>query len=283
VIVLWVPSSTTPETTVTVSDQAAPRLEGFPPIGIDAVAGAGVADRRRPGPPDANDARPADGTAWLTPAVYSVVIIDDQPIARAGMERLIGDHPQLDVVASVSSVAEFDTATRGRGCDVVVVAVPGHGENAEAETVARLAKAAHPVVASTWDRPMALAQAFRAGARGCVTRHSSHQEMLTALRVVATGGLYVCAALVERLRAEVGRTPQQETVRLAPREIETVRWIALGFTQAQIATRMGLSLTTVNTYAKRVRSKLRVTNKADLTRMAIRLGYLKEERTELDR
>jgi FixJ family two-component response regulator len=43
---------------------------------------------------------------------------------------------------------------------------------------------------------------------------------------------------------------------LAPREIETVRWIAMGYTQAQIATRMGLSLATVNTYATRIRSKL---------------------------
>lgn len=251
---------------MTVSDQAAPRLDGFAPIGSGAVPGAGAAgaDRRRPDPPDADHARPADGMAWVNPAVYSVVIIDDQPIARAGMERLIGDHPQLDVVASVSSAAEFDAATQGRGCDVVVLAVPARGDRAEAETVAHLAKVTYPVVASTWDRPMALARAFRAGARGCVTRHSGHQEMLTALHVVATGGLYVCAALVERLQAEVGRTPRHETVGLAPREIETVRWIALGFTQAQIATRMGLSQATVNTYAKRIRSKLRVTNKAEL-------------------
>jgi DNA-binding NarL/FixJ family response regulator len=215
--------------------------------------------------------------------VYSVAIIDDQPIARAGMERLIGDHPQLDVIASVSSVAEFDTATQGRTCHLVVLAVPSRNDHTDAETVAHLAKVAHPVVASTWDRPMALAQAFRAGARGCVTRHSGQQEMLTALRVVATGGLYVCATLVEQLRSEISHGPRPQAATLAPREIETVRWIALGFTQAQIATRMGLSQATVNTYAKRIRSKLRVTNKAELTRMAIRLGYLTEERAETNK
>jgi DNA-binding NarL/FixJ family response regulator len=50
------------------------------------------------------------------------------------------------------------------------------------------------------------------------------------------------------------------------------------FTQSQIATRMGLSQATVNTYAKRIRSELQVNNKAELTRKAIRLGYLDDHR-----
>jgi DNA-binding NarL/FixJ family response regulator len=251
---------------VKVSDQLPPRLNKLPAIGGTSGAVRATADRR-----------------GNCPTVYSVGIIDDQPIARAGMERLIDDHPQFDLVASVSSPAEFDAATEGRACDVVILAVPWRNDRAEAESVARLSKITNPLVTSTWDRPMALAQAFRAGARGCVTRHSGHQEMLTALRVVATGGLYVCAALVGQFQSEIGRGPRQDTVGLAPREIETIRWIALGFTQAQIATRMGLSQATVNTYAKRIRSKLRVTNKAELTRMAIRLGYLSEEQSGLDK
>jgi DNA-binding NarL/FixJ family response regulator len=272
---------------VNVSDHTPARLSGFPAIDSGAMSGAArtapdhrLADLPEPTHPDR--ARPVNGVARLSPTVYSVVIIDDQPIARAGMERLIGDHPQFDVIASVSSAAEFDAASQGRGCDVAVLAVPSRSDHREAETVARLAKVTHPVIASTWERPMALAQAFRAGARGCVTRHSGHQEMLTALRVVAAGGLFVCAALVEQLQSEMGRSTRNDMVGLAPREIETVRWIALGFTQSQIATRMGLSQATVNTYAKRIRSKLRVTNKAELTRMAIRLGYLTEQRASAD-
>jgi DNA-binding CsgD family transcriptional regulator len=84
----------------------------------------------------------------------------------------------------------------------------------------------------------------------------------------------MCPQLVAQLHAELLRSAQEESSGLAPREIETLRWIALGFTESQIATRMGLSQTTVNTYAKRIRGKLNVSNKADLTRMAIELGYL---------
>jgi len=65
---------------------------------------------------------------------------------------------------------------------------------------------------------------------------------------------------------------------LAPREIETLQLIAQGFTYAQIATMMGLSQATVDTYAKRIRNKLNVTDKAEITRIAVELGHLVEER-----
>ncbi|WP_432827582.1 LuxR C-terminal-related transcriptional regulator [Dactylosporangium sp. CA-092794] len=211
------------------------------------------------------------------PVVYSVAIVDDQPISRAGTERLVGEQPHFDVVASVAGAAEFDAACPPGGCDVVILALPSPGGPAYGPVVAGFAKLARTVVASTWDRPMALAETFRAGARGCLTRQCEQQELLTALRIAATGGLYVCAPLVDQLHAELGRIPRDEAIGLAPREIETIRWIALGFTQAQIATRMGLSQATVNTYAKRIRSKLQVSSKAELTRIAMRLGYLTDE------
>lgn len=204
-----------------------------------------------------------------------VAIIDDQPITRAGMERIVADLPTFTVGASVASVEEID-ALEGP-YDLAVIAVASRGARSSADaiaSIASIAKVAYPVVTSTWDSQNMLSDAVQAGARGCVTRHCEREEMLTALRVVAAGGLYVCAGLVEQLHRELGRSRREESAGLAPREIETARWIAMGLTQSQIATRMGLSQATVNTYAKRIRSKLRVNNKAELTRKAISLGYL---------
>ena len=84
--------------------------------------------------------------------------------------------------------------------------------------------------------------------------------------------------LLDAFQAELDAVPLETPSGLAPREIETLQWIALGYTQSQIATRMGLSQATINTYAKRIRGKLNVGNKAELTRMAIELGYLSDER-----
>lgn len=206
-----------------------------------------------------------------------VAIIDDQPISRAGMECIVGDDPEFIVAASVSSVEEIDALDGPGGYDAAIVALTPRDARSPADTISIIAKVAYPVITSTWDGQNMLSDVIRAGARGCLTRHCEQHEMLTALRVVAGGGLYVCADLVERLHREMTRPGWGESASLAPREIETVRWIAKGFTQAQIATRMGLSQTTVNTYAKRIRSKLQVNNKAELTRAAIRLGYLDDD------
>jgi DNA-binding NarL/FixJ family response regulator len=210
-----------------------------------------------------------------------VAIIDDQPITRAGMERIVADEPRFTVSASVSSVDEIDALEGPNGYDVAIIAVTPRGTRSSTDMITSVAKVAHPVVTSTWDSQNTLSDAIRAGAHGCVTRHSEQDEMLTALRIAAAGGLYICADLVDQLRREMGRPGRDESACLAPREIETVRWIAMGFTQSQIATRMGLSQATVNTYAKRIRSKLQVNNKAELTRKAITLGYLDDDHRDV--
>jgi DNA-binding NarL/FixJ family response regulator len=207
-----------------------------------------------------------------------VAVIDDQPITRSGLERLVAEQPRFTVAASVPAVDQLDAAGPPGGYDVAILALPPRARGVATDTIVSVAKIAHPMVVSTWDTPGALSNAVRAGARGCVTRHSDQDEILTALATVAAGGFYLSAALVDQFQAELGRAPREAAVGLAPREIETVRWIALGFTQSQIATRMGLSQATVNTYAKRIRSKLHVTNKAELTRIAIQLGYLADDR-----
>ncbi|WP_345634366.1 response regulator transcription factor [Rugosimonospora acidiphila] len=207
--------------------------------------------------------------------VFTVAIVDNQPVRRGGMERLINDEAELEVVASVSGVAELDTvATK---YDMVVLDLPLDSDGAAVVTISRLADVSRPLVVAAWDRPPTLLAAIRAGAYACVSRHSDPQAVSAALRVVAHGGFYVCDRMYPQLQAELNRPAREDPNGLAPREVETLRWIARGFTQAQIASRMGLSPATVNTYAKRIRAKLKATNKAELTRVAIELGHLNDD------
>ena len=208
--------------------------------------------------------------------VFTVSIVDDQPVTRTGMERVVSLNPELTVVASVPHVDDLEACTAT--CDVAVLALPMQDVGSSVEVIARVAAIGRPVITATWDHPPTLMGAMRAGARGCLTRYSPQSTVADALHVVAQGGLYLCAQLVDRFHAELRRPRQEGATGLAPREIETLRWIALGFTQAQIANRMGLSQATVNTYAKRIRGKLNVGNKAELTRVAIALGYLSDDR-----
>jgi len=211
---------------------------------------------------------------WSPGPSGSVAIVNDQPIARGGLEQLAAGIPGLAVAASVASVADLDGLSAV--FDVVVLDVPTAEDGLSLKAITRLAESSRVLVVSGWDRPPGLLAVLRAGACGCVTRQSSHRTVACALSVVAAGGFYMCAQLADRFHAELSRPPQADPHGLAPREVETLQWIARGLTHGQIATRMGLSPATVNTYAKRIRGKLKVNNKAELTRIAIDLGHLGE-------
>jgi DNA-binding NarL/FixJ family response regulator len=133
------------------------------------------------------------------------------------------------------------------------------------------------VVSSSWERPLTFGAVLRAGARGYVTSHSDGSIIVDALVTAGQGGFYVCPELTERFHSEVVRNVSDNPSGLAPREAETLRWIARGLTHSQIARRMGLTEATVNTYAKRIRAKLNAGNKAELTRIAIELGHMSSE------
>jgi DNA-binding NarL/FixJ family response regulator len=209
--------------------------------------------------------------------VFSVAIIDDQPVSRAGMERLVSDDPTLRVAASVGTLDEL-SRTGPVAYDLVILDLPQQSSSASLALVAQTAVVGRPLVCASWEQPPTLLATIRAGAGGCITRHTEQAAVRDALRIVADGGFYLCPRLVGRFQEELSRQADEDPNGLAPREIETLRWIALGFTHAQVARRMGLSQATVHTYAKRLRAKLNVGNKAELTRMAIELGHLPESR-----
>jgi len=208
-------------------------------------------------------------------SVFTVAIVAEHPISRAGMEKLASDDTGMRVAAAVGSVAELH---RGAGSyDVVVLDLP-HIDVAGVNEVAKVAALGRPLVSSSWSGSPTLLATIRAGARGCISRFAEQRDVREAMRVIVQGGFYICPRMVGQFQVELANRSEVEQGGLAPREIETLRWIASGFTHAQIATRMGLSQATVNTYAKRIRAKLNVNNKADLTRMAIELGHFSSGR-----
>ncbi len=207
----------------------------------------------------------------------TVAIVDDQPVRRSGMERLIQQDPTLVVAAWVGHVKEL--ATLAVPPDLVLVDLPLRTQGPRTALIARSADMSRPIVISAWDKPPSLQAAIRAGAYACLSGQTGQASVAIALRVVVGGRFYGCNQLREQLHAELTGHPRDDLTGLAPYEVETLRWIARGFTEPQIATRMGLSRATVSTYAKRIRAKFNATNKAELTRLAIQVGHLTDERT----
>lgn len=220
-----------------------------------------------------------------------VAIVDDHPIARRGVEQVLAEVDGVRVVASVGSAAELaDELTDARVDsdypDVMVLDLYHDGDTPCLDAVARLAKGTRVLVMSASGRPQDVLGAIRAGAAGYVTKQSSPEMIVSAVETAAAGGFFLSSQLADILQAELSRPaapasqpqPRPKAVSegvLSPREEETLSLIARGFTHAQAATRMGVSKATADTYVERIRAKLQVGNKAELTRAA--LSYLSSE------
>jgi DNA-binding NarL/FixJ family response regulator len=210
--------------------------------------------------------------------MVKVAIINDHRLMRIGIEQVLARCSGVRVVASVPRADELDLAEDRP--DVVILDPSPYPVEASFRMIQAIAAVSRVLIVSmSSDRvdPTAALAAVRAGAYGVITREADDDELFMAVAAVAAGALYLSAGLAPHLRAELGRQPGMESRGLAPREVETLRWLARGYTHGQIARRMGLTEATVSSYVKRIRAKLNVGNKAELTRRAMEMGCLSTE------
>ena len=211
--------------------------------------------------------------------MIGIAIVDDHPIALRGIEYLLADVDDIDVVVTAASVAEL----RGRlarspdapAPDVILLDLYHDGESACFEAIAELAATVRVLVISASGRPEDVTGAIRAGACGYITKNTPLEQFRTAIYTAAGGGFWLSSQLADILCTQLGVPEPRKgsgggPQPLAPREEETLSLIARGFTHSQVASRMGISRATVDTYVERIRAKFNIGNKADLTRLALR-------------
>jgi DNA-binding NarL/FixJ family response regulator len=204
-----------------------------------------------------------------------IAIIEYHNLLRRGLADLLSQSPEVHVTAVVESPAAFER--EAVHCDVLVFGPSPVAERSLAETLGPLAARGRVLLIADFPAGRSVAEALRAGAYGVVMRQADDEEVLCAITAVARGGLYLSPCLASRMLSELRQSTASS---LAPRETEALRWLAAGFTHGQIARRMDLTEATVSTYVKRIKIKLNVGNKADLTRKAIELGLLRENAAE---
>ena len=116
-------------------------------------------------------------------------------------------------------------------------------------------------------------RAFEGGARGYLTKDGAAQELVTAVRKVAAGGVYVSASLADRLVLQLGGNGANRPLdRLSDRELEVLRRLVAGERPTEIAQAMSLSIKTVSSHKSRIQDKLQLPNLAALVRFGIEDG-----------
>jgi two-component system response regulator NreC len=200
----------------------------------------------------------------------TIVIADDHTVVRQGLRLLIDAEPSLQVVAEAGTVADAERLTRAHRPSVLVLDLNMHGESG-LEAIPRLRADAPDtaiVVLTMQDDPGFARQALQSGALGFVLKEAADEELLEAIQLAAAGETYLNPRLGARLAAQPPQ-PAGPPDDLTERELDVLRLIALGHTNAEIAEQLFLSTRTVETHRSHIQRKLGRNTRAELVRYAL--------------
>jgi two-component system response regulator NreC len=221
---------------------------------------------------DATERGPAGGGS----ATIRIVIADDHAVVRSGLRLLLDSEPDFEVVAEAGDVDAARRYVLGHHPAVLILDLnmPG-GSSLEAIPVIRAQSPDTQIVVLTMQEEPAFArQALGAGAVGYVLKEAADSELVEAVRRAAVGETYLNPALGARIAREPPPGPPDD---LSEREVEVLRLIALGHTNAEIAQQLYLSVRTVETHRSHIQQKLRVSSRAELVRYALHRGLIADE------
>jgi two-component system, NarL family, response regulator NreC len=205
------------------------------------------------------------------PAVR-IVLADDHAVVRRGLRMLLDDEHGFEVVAEAGNIDEARRYVHGHHPSVLVLDLnmPG-GSSLEASPALRIeAPETQIVVLTMQDDPEYAREALAGGAIGYVLKEAADTELVEAVRRAACGEGYLNPSLGARLAAAPPGPPDD----LSERELEVLRLIALGYTNAEIADQLYLSVRTVETHRAHIQQKLRLSARSDLVRYALSRGLV---------
>jgi DNA-binding NarL/FixJ family response regulator len=214
-----------------------------------------------------------------------VLIVDDQSLVRAGFRMILDAEPGIEVVAEASNGLEGVLAARETKPDVVLMDIR-MPEVDGLEATRRLLDAdgtggPKVLILTTFDLDEYVYEALRAGASGFMLKDTPPERLVEAIRVVAGGDALLSPTITRRVIEEFlrrppasARTPPPELEELTARELEMLRYIARGLSNAEIAKAAFVSETTVKTHVARILMKLRLRDRVQAVVFAYETGLV---------
>jgi DNA-binding NarL/FixJ family response regulator len=210
-----------------------------------------------------------------------VVLADDHPVVLAGIRTLLNADPEIELVGEATNGGEALPLIRALAPQVAVVDVSMPGLNG-LELTERLAgecPQTRVLVLTVHEDAAYVQPMLKAGARGYLLKRSAAEDLLRAVRAVAADGIYLDPsiaghAMVGPSAGAAGSAAVTGGEALSPRETETLRLIAQGFSNKEIARRIDVSVKSVETYKARAAEKLGLRTRAEIIRYGAAHGWL---------
>jgi two-component system response regulator NreC len=216
------------------------------------------------------------------------MIVDDHAILRSGLRMLVNAQADMEVVSEAPDGEKAVQEVRETKPDVTLLdlTMPQVGGMKALQEIARTCRETRVLVLTMHDDPAYLRSALAAGASGYLLKRAVDAELLAAIRAVHHGGIFVdprmASVLVQDVLVKKGTKagPTQPINILSDRELQVLRLVARGYTSAQIAKQIAVSVKTVETYRSRFADKLGLRTRSDVIRFAVQMGLLTPETLE---
>lgn len=217
----------------------------------------------------------------MSAPVTNIVVADDQAMIRGGLVALLSAEPDLRVLAEAADGAAAVAAVKRRRPDVVLmdVRMPGtDGITAAREIIARTEAQTSVIMLTVYDLDEYVYAALRAGASGFLLKDAPPEELVKAVRTVASGEALLAPSVTRRLLqrfADLGmRDCSTELAALTDRERDVLLEVARGGSNADIARNLGLAELTVKSHLYHVMQKLQLNSRTQLVIMAYETGLV---------
>lgn len=217
----------------------------------------------------------------MVPDPIRILLADDHTVLRAGLRALLEAEHDMAVVGEAASGEEAVERAQTLQPDVIVMdlTMPGSGGLDATRRINALGLNANVLVLTVHAEEEYLFPVLDAGGCGYVTKTSADRDLITAIRTVARGEvfLYPHAAkrLLQRYRAVESGDENDPLARLTPRERAVLSLTAEGYSSSEIGEQLIISPKTVDTYRARITEKLGFHHRSELVRFALRTGLLK--------
>ncbi len=206
-------------------------------------------------------------------ASIRIVLADDHTVVRSALRMLLEAEPGFEVVAEAGDADSAVRYSLGHKPDVLILDLnmPGRPSLEAVPDILAASPQTEIVVLTMQNEPAFARRALQAGVRGYVLKEAADAELVQAVRSAAAGDTYLQPALGARLVTDddAGRGDD-----LSEREREVLRLIALGHTNAEIASQLYLSIRTVESHRAHIQQKLRLSSRAELVGYALENGLV---------
>jgi len=205
--------------------------------------------------------------------VITIMLVDDHPVVREGLRGMLEAEPDLSVIGEAGSGDEAVALSRVKQPDVILMDLRMPGLDGVGATRKILADrpGQRVVVLTTYETDADILRAVEAGASGYLLKDASRAELAGAIRAASRGETVLAPSVAGKL---VNRVRNPTASPLSAREIEVLRLVAQGSTNADIGRTLHISEATVKTHLLRVFGKLDVSDRTAAVTTAMRLGLL---------